>query len=231
MPGGGGKKGRKPTTSANRNLSRADFVYQRLRNGIRSGDFRPGDRMREAVLAAKLKVSRTPIREAIRRLASEGFLEVAASRGVMIVELNKQQVREVYALREALEGTAARFAAQHASPSEIAEMRELLEHSAGKDTTPEASAKFNRLFHSALHDAAHNRYLAQALQQLYDSLALLPGTTFAAPGRAQTAHAEHLALLTAIEKRDADKADQLARDHIRAAGQIRMRMMFETPGD
>ncbi len=226
MPRSAGKK-RQKSGFGDQNLSRADFVYQRLRDGIRSGAFRPGDRMREAALAAKLNVSRTPIREAIRRLASEGLLEVAPSRGVMIIQLDKQQVRELYALREALEGTAARLAAQHASQSEISEMRELLEDPASKGDNPEVIAKINRLFHRTIHDAAHNRYLAQALDQLSDSLALLPGTTFAAPGRAKAAHAEHSAILAAIEKRDAEKADEAARSHIRAAGQTRMRMMFE----
>src|SRR4051812_6763342 len=154
------------------NLSRADFVYQRLRQGIRAGEFRPGDRMREADLAAKLNVSRTPIREAIRRLASEGLLEVAASRGVMIIQLDKQQVRELYALREALEGTAARLAAHHASTGENSEMRELLERPENTKERPEVIAKLNRVFHRTIHDAAHNRYLAEALEQLSDSLAL-----------------------------------------------------------
>lgn len=210
------------------NLSRADFVYQRLRQGIRSGEFRPGDRMREADLAAKLNVSRTPIREAIRRLVSEGLLEVAGARGVMIIQLDKQQVRELYALRESLEGTAARLAAHHASATEIEEMRDLLQRPDNVDVTPESIAKFNRIFHETIRDAAHNRYLAQALEQLSDSLALLPGTTFEAAGRPEAAHAEHLAILNAIASRDPDSAEKLARDHIRAAGQTRMRMMFET---
>src|SRR3954451_18785955 len=209
------------------NLSRADFVYQRLRLGIRSGDYRPGDRMREADLAAKLNVSRTPIREAIRRLASEGILEVAASRGVMIIQLDKQQVRELYALREALEGTAARLAAHHASTGEISEMRELLERPENTKERPEVVAKLNRVFHRTIHDAAHNRYLAEALEQLSDSLALLPGPTFEAPGRVAGAHAEHLAILAAIEKRDPEEAERLARQHIQMAGQTRMRMMFD----
>jgi DNA-binding GntR family transcriptional regulator len=211
------------------NLSRADFVYQRLRQGIRSGEFRPGDRMREADLATRLNVSRTPIREAIRRLASEGLLEVASSRGVMITQLDKQQVRELYALREALEGTAARFAAQHASTNEIAEMRELLEMPGNMGGSPDLVAKFNRIFHRTIHHAAHNRYLAQALEQLSDSLALLPGTTFEAPGRAEAAHTEHLGILAAVEKRDPEEAERLARDHIKIAGKTRMRMMFDAP--
>ena len=208
------------------NLSRADFVYQHLRHGIRSGDFRPGDRLREAELAAKLNVSRTPIREAIRRLASDGLVEVAPSRGVMFIQLDKQQVRELYSLRESLEGTAAQLAAQHASPAEIVAMRELLETTGGPSEAPSEIAKINRLFHQSIHDAAHNRYLAQALLQLDDSLSLLPGTTFETPGRPEAAHEEHLAILAAIEARDANRAEHLARLHIQASGIVRMRMMF-----
>lgn len=224
---GPGKKKAQPKGVEDHNLSRADFVYQQLRRGIRSGDFRPGDRMREADLAARLNVSRTPIREAIRRLASEGLLEVAASRGVMIIQLDKQQVRELYALRETLEGTAARLAAQHASADEISEMRELLARPGNTNKSPDVVAKFNHAFHRAIHDAAHNRYLAHALEHLSDSLALLPGTTFEMPGRAASAHAEHLAILAAIEKRDPEQAERLARSHIQMAGKTRMRMMFD----
>jgi len=209
------------------NLSRGDFVYRHLRMGIRSGAFRPGDRLREAELAAQLNVSRTPIREAIRRLASDGLVEVAPSRGVMFIQLDKQQVRELYALREALEGTAARLAAQHASPDEIMVMHELLEKSGCMLGDPVATAQTNRIFHQSIHDAAHNRYLAQALRQLADSLALLPGTTYEAPGRSEAAQQEHVDILAAIEERDADKAETLCRQHIQASGKIRMRMMFD----
>src|SRR4030088_1351732 len=114
-----------------RDLSRAELAYKRLRQGIRVGEFRPGQRLREAELATLLNVSPTPIREAIRRLASDRLIEVAPSLGgVIIINVDKQQVRELYAVRETLEGAAARLAAQHASPAEIAAMRELLD--AGK---------------------------------------------------------------------------------------------------
>lgn len=208
------------------NLSRAEYVYQQLQHGIRSGEFRPGDRLREAELATHLKVSRTPIREAIRRLVSDGLVEVAPSRGVRIIQLDKQQVRELYALRESLEGTAAGLSAQHASAAEITTMQELLDDPAGVSGNSASVAQTNRMFHQLIHDAAHNRYLAQALVQLDDSLALLPGTTYDAPGRIQAAQAEHQAILRAIEARDAEKAEFLARQHIQAAGRIRMRMMF-----
>lgn len=208
------------------NLSRAEYVYQQLQQAIRSGEFRPGDRLREAELAARLKVSRTPIREAIRRLVSDGLVEVAPSRGVMLIQLDKQQVRELYALREALEGTAAGLAAQHASPAEISAMQELLDDPVGIAGSSASVAQTNRMFHQSIHEAAHNRYLAQALVQLADSLALLPGTTYEAPGRTEAAQAEHQGILAAIAARDAEKAELLARQHIQAAGIIRMRMMF-----
>jgi len=214
-----------PIDPDEQDLSRAELAYKRLREGIRAGEFRPGQRLRETELAARLNVSRTPVREAIRRLASDGLIEVAPSRGVMIIDLSKQQVRELYALRETLEGAAARLAAQHASPAEIEAMGELLQACRAAGQAQEI-ARLNLLFHQTIQDAAHNRYLAQALLHLSDSLALLPGTTFEAPGRAASAHEEHEAIVEAIAARDPDRAEHLARHHIAMAGSTRMRMMF-----
>ena len=210
------------------NLSRADSVYQWLRQQMRAGAFAPGDRLREVELAEKLGVSRTPIREAIGRLAADGLVEGAPSRGVMFIRLDKQQVREIYALRAVLEGAAARLAAQHASEDEIALMRELIGGAESQANSPEAHGRNNRRLHRAICEAAHNRYLMQALAQLSDSLGLLPGTTYQIPGRPREARDEHLAIVAAIARRDADEAERLARLHIERAGQVRFRMMFES---
>jgi len=217
----------KPAQPKQDNLSRAEHVYQWLREQMRSGGFAPGDRLREVDLAARLGVSRTPVREAIRRLASDGLVEGAPSRGVMFIELDKQQVREIYALRAVLEGAAARLAAQHASHDEIAMMREMVGDEASVKNSPETHGRNNRVLHQAICEAAHNRYLMQALTQLSDTLGLLPGTTFQVPGRPQEARNEHLAIIAAIARRDADEAERLARQHIQLAGQVRFRMMFE----
>ncbi len=210
------------------NLSRANYVYHWLREEMRLGRFGAGDRLREVELAVRLGVSRTPIREAIRRLASDGLVEDAPSRGVMFIRLDKQQVREIYSIRAVLEGAAARLAAQHASESEVALMKELIGSIEDVGNSPEAHGRNNRILHQAICEAAHNRYLVQALTQLSDSLGLLPGTTFQVPGRPQEAREEHLAIVAAIERRDADEAERLARLHIQHAGQIRFRMMFES---
>lgn len=206
------------------NLSRAEFAYRRLQEAIRSGALRPGQRMRESELADLLNVSRTPIREAIRRLGSEGLVVLGPSRGMMVAELDKQQVRELYELRATVEGAAARLAAQHASPSESMAMRELLLES--DSTDPEENARINRLFHQAIHDAAKNRYLTRTLIQMSDFLALLPGTTFEVEGRRAAAFNEHMAILEAIEGQRPDEAERAARHHIEMAGATRLRMMF-----
>ena len=85
----------------------------------------------------------------------------------------------------------------------------------------------NWLFHATIHEAAHNHYLAQALSQLSDSLALLPRTTFEVRSRTEEARKEHLAMLEAIERRAPEEADRLARKHIENAGAARIQMMFE----
>ncbi|KJC50537.1 hypothetical protein UP09_05340 [Bradyrhizobium sp. LTSP885] len=209
------------------NLSRADYVYKWLRLSIRSGKFKLGDRLREVDLAEQLNVSRTPIREAIRRLISDGLVEGALSRGVMLIELDKQQVREMYALRASLEGTAARLAAQHASPGEIAVMRELLDKQSKALGKAEDLSRLDRHFHQTIHEAAHNRYLAQALLPLMDSLALLPGTVFQLSERGPLAIKEHTAIVRAIEARDADAAEKAGRRHFQSVLDMRLMMMME----
>lgn len=208
-------------------LSRSQIVYSTLKGQIRDGSLKPGQRMREIEIAEAQGVSRTPVREAMNRLVSEGLLEISAARGIAVTELSKQQVLEIYALREFLEGASARFAAQHASPPEMRSLRDLVDYT---DTIPEDEpaqhAQLNKRFHGQIAEAAHNNYLGRALVLLSDSLMLVPGTTFEHPGRVKAVHAEHIAILDAIEARDPDGAERAAREHIRRAGEVRLQMLF-----
>lgn len=212
--------------TASDNLSRAEYAYTQLMAMLRTGELRAGQRLREVELAEHLGVSRTPIREALRRIGSEGLAQNSPGRGFVVTEYDKPQVRELYALRAVLEGAAAGLAARHASPAEIELMREILERSVGALEAPEQMMRMNARFHQAIHEAAHNRYLEQALAQMSDALALLPGTTFAAPSRAREAHREHLDILQALERHAPEEAEALARRHIEMAGATRLRMMF-----
>lgn len=208
-----------------RNASRAELVYRALRTAIRDGEMAAGERLRETDIAEKLGVSRTPVREALQRLTAEGLLSVTAGRGVIITEFDKQQVLELYALREVLEGAASAFAAERASETDIETLRHLIEEEARGSNEGRSLAAANRAFHAALCEAAHNRYLTSAINALADSIDLMQGTTIAAEGRRATAEAEHRAIVDAIERRDPATAERIARDHIREARRIRLRML------
>jgi DNA-binding GntR family transcriptional regulator len=211
------------TEMARGGASRADFVYDTLRGWIHSRKFKVGERVREEAVARALGVSRTPVREALSRLQTRGLLQVSAG-GLIVVELTPQQTMELYALREVLEGAAARSAAQHASPNEIAALYQLNAEFGEALGEPERQATINKEFHQTIYDAARNRYLMRTLEDLHDTLMLLPSTTFTVAGRAEKAVPEHHRMIEAIERRDADEAEREAREHIRHAQDARFAM-------
>lgn len=206
-------------------LSRGEFVHARLRDAIRAGRYPPGTRIRETEVAAWLNVSRTPVREALRRLQADGLLVFEPWRGVVVAELDQQQIVEFYAMRRVLDGAAARLAAQHASEPELAYMEDCLNDAAPGKGDAAQMAEANRKFHDALFQAAHNRYLLKSAAALSDALALLKGTTYSFPDRADTAHEEHRALMDAIRAREPEKAERLARKHIAKAEKARLKLL------
>jgi DNA-binding GntR family transcriptional regulator len=208
-----------------RDISRADFVYQTLGMAIQSGRFRGGERVREEEIALHLRVSRTPVREALRRLQSSGLLEMAPGRGLSVPVMNRRKVIELYEVRELLEGAAARLAAQYARDSDVALLRKLLAESVSAESDATNLARINRAFHNAIYDAAHNQYLLGTVREIYASMALLGATTFSMPGRSQAAATEHRTIVDAIVARKPDKAEQAARDHIQKAKRTRLEML------
>jgi DNA-binding GntR family transcriptional regulator len=215
------------TADALRNQSRSEFVFASLRDAIWEGRFTRGERIPEEEIARSLGVSRTPVREALRRLQERGMLVVGAGRGLVVAELSKQQVLELYAMREILEGSAARFAAQHANEAEVDMLHRLLEEFDKHRGNPRMLVSLNRRFHSAVCEAAHNRYLIQTLDGMHDALALLHSNTFRVPNRPRETDAEHRRIVLAIERRDPDEAEKAARDHVRQAQRTRFAMLVE----
>jgi len=205
--------------------SRAEHAYRQLLEAILNGSLKPGSRIREVELADWLAISRTPVREALRRLESEGLICNAPHQGMSIAELDYQAVMELYQMREVLEGTAAHLAARQASDAEVFNLRELYQQQQTLLDDPVAQAINNRAFHNALYHAAHNRYLLKSLNSLRDAMALLGATTYQLSGRSETALHEHESVLLAIENRDSLAAEQAARDHIRAAQRARIRLL------
>ncbi len=214
-----------PQSSKNPQSSRAEHAYQQLLNAIVSGELKPGSRIREVELAEWLKISRTPVREAVRRLESEGLICLVGHKGMAVAELDYQAVIELYQMREVLEAAAASLAAKHASEPEIYSLREIFNQEKQQCGNVAIQAEINRAFHNAICHAAHNRYLLKSLNSLRDAMALLGSTTYTLPSRSETALAEHQRILEAIEKGDSVAAEQAARDHIRQAQQARIRIL------
>ena len=202
-----------------------EAVFRSLCEALQGGTYRAGDRLREEDLAQRLNVSRTPVREALGRLAARGFVAPAGGRGMVVRNLDISEVLELYAMREILEGAAARLAAEHASRPEVDALTDI-EHAFTEISGDTAEmAKLNRTFHEAVCRAARNRYLDNASRELQDWIALLGPTTFAVTGRPGTSHREHQAIINAIAARDGDKAEALARGHIREALRCRLKLL------
>lgn len=203
----------------------AERAFQRLSKDIQEGRLTPGMRMVELEIAKRLEMSRTPIREALRRLEETGLIAQAPHRGLVVASLDLQAVNELYEMREVLEGTAAELAARHASGLEIAALERMVERVPPADADPAVLAEQNRAFHALIYHASHNRYLLRSLNGLSNALVLLGPTTFQAPNRGLTAHAEHEGIVRGIAARDPKVAGACARAHIRSAHLVRVSMM------
>lgn len=199
--------------------SRGEFVYLTLRRLLHEGKFKPGERLSERDLAAALHVSRTPIREAVRRLEADGLLRSEARRGLLVTEFDQRQLFDLYAFREVLEGFAARLAAQTASAGEIGLMKEIVRRE-GRTSDPGRIRALNRQFHLALARAARNEYLGSVLTGIVDATGMLPGTTLT--GKRSRSFEEHGRILAAIQRRRSSVAERLAREHIAGVGRRRL---------
>jgi DNA-binding GntR family transcriptional regulator len=206
--------------------SRGALVYQKLREAIERGELKPGQRVMELEVAEWLEVSRTPVREALRKLEAEGMLALEPRTGLVVASLTRQAMMELYVMREVLEGTAARLCARHASDAEVMELEALAKREDKLHGNYEALVRHNRLFHEAVHRGAHNRYLEKSLSAVNDSMWLLGKSQMLLPARAKASKTEHAELVAAIAKRDPDAAEEAARRHVRSAQRERLRQLF-----
>jgi DNA-binding GntR family transcriptional regulator len=208
--------------------SLGNAAYTRIREAIQSGDLMPGDRILEDDIARSFHISRTPVRDALRRLEDEGFLVHQAHRGMTVAKLDYQMVMELFVVRDVLEGAAACMAARLGSAAEIEMLVEMTRREREAASSAEGMALHNRRFHTAIYMMAHNRYLLKTLNVLADSMALLSKTSFSQPERRMAAMEEHRAIVEAIQARDSHRAEALARAHIHSAHRTRLRMLSES---
>ena len=198
-------------------------AYTLILEAIDMGVFKPGDRLVESDLAERFGVSRTPIREALQRLETQSLL-ARDGRSLIVASLDHNQLAELYVVRAELEGLAASLAARHATEEEVRVLRDMVEDDRALIGDPQAMARANRRFHKQIHLASHNRFLVQQLDLVHRSMALMATTSLAAVGRDEDALREHDAIVSAIEKRDADTAGEALRAHISKAFVTRLKL-------
>jgi len=225
------RNARRPAAQTKRaeesSISRVEQAYDYIRQAIQNHRLKPGDRLREAELAEAIGVSRTPLREALARLESDGLIVNDPARGLAVMQLDYNMVGELYFIREVLEGTAARLAAQHASEVELAIIDEICDQYRRAMGDGPALAVRNRQFHEALYRCAHNRYLVKMLNGLHDALALLGDSMLLDAKRAEQTLQEHAEIVDAIKARNPDAADLATRKHIRTAQVARLKRRFD----
>ena len=196
----------------------SDRAYQTLLDEIQSGALAPGAVLGEVEQAARLGVSRTPLREALGRLAADGLVAQQSARVTVVTDVDVDDIRELFELRRALEETAARLAAESADASAFAALAEEfaradLEGRPGTDAYYALIARFD----AGLDAAVGNDYLTSALRTVRTHLVRVRGLARDNPGRLAASVAEHRLIASAIAARDADLAASATHVHLHNA--------------
>lgn len=204
-----------------------ELVTDALREAIVTGFLQPGTWLREDEVAQDLNVSRTPVREAFRRLADERLLVKTAHQGTMVASISFEDVLALYAVRVPLEGTVARFAAERRTDALVRDLERIHRQmsKAARRHDVKTMVDCNRQFHRALSDASGNLYLQRFMLQIEHAVRRLPSTTYSAPSRQETVLAEHEAIIRAINAGDPDAASEAAILHMSKAREIRLTMI------
>jgi DNA-binding GntR family transcriptional regulator len=191
----------------------------KLRDAILSGYFKPGQRLVEADLCEVMKVSRTSVREALRRLEAEKLVTIVPNRGPSVSEITWQDAKEIYQVRAILEGEAAALFAKRATVEQRREMAHALLEFTQADEAGDALGRLNwtSQFYDVMQRGCGNAIVREMLQGLLARINFLRARSMSRPGRGRYSAAEMRRILKAIEKKDAAGARAAAVDHVHAA--------------
>ncbi len=205
--------------------SSGEAAYEALLTSIREGHFAPGDRLREEDVALRLSLSRTPVREALRRLETDGIVEHRPRIGAVIRKLSHAEVVELYEMRIVLERTAAELAAKHGSDAEFDALDAWNKEIARERKKPAKAAEINQRFHRGVYFAGRNRFLIASARGLNNSLLLLGPTTFTEDTRIDVVVGQHQDIIEALRGGDSKAAGAAAEIHLETSLRHRLRAM------
>jgi DNA-binding GntR family transcriptional regulator len=211
-------------------VSIRDVAYDLLRRAIIANKLAPQERLLEEHLARELHVSRTPLREALKVLESEGFVQRLPSGGYQVAPLAPQELDNLYSIRLVLEGLAARKAAEHATPELYDAMEQWNEQmrSYWQKQRIDEALQAGRSFHAEMYRASRNDNLAGMLLRLGDQIARY--RYFSIIYRVPEAFEDHNAIAQAIRERDAERAEALSKAHVEVEHRLVLAKMRERVG-
>jgi DNA-binding GntR family transcriptional regulator len=198
-------------------------AYRAIKAGILAQRWRPGQPLTEQHLAAELAISRTPVREALQALAREGFVSIFPNRGTFVAALSLADIRELYELREALEGQVARLAAERATAADPSALEAVVARAAEQMHAPDQLVETGSEFHRLLARIAGNRRIQEILVNLEQSTARARLMRYGSADSRRDVWAEHRSIMEAVGRHDPDEAQRLMRSHIRLAYEFLVR--------
>jgi DNA-binding GntR family transcriptional regulator len=217
------------SSSPSDGLRNNEYVFRQLKDQIITGVLAPGSRLIESSVAAQFGVSRTPVREALQRLATEDLIDVDPMRGMVVHSPDASEIEDVLVVRGSLDGLAAALAAQKISESQLARLRlvvEAMAEGAAIDKR-EQIVMANRRFHDIIYAAAGNPRLERIAGELRDYVRRFSTPPSASPERVQHVLAEHRAILDAFERHDPDAARAASDRHLDAAREYVARLALQ----
>ena len=205
----------------------------KIRQAISSGRFRPGERLVESNLCQLMGVSRTTIRETLRRLEAEHLVVNSPNVGPSVAVIDWKAAEQIYEVRALLEGEAVALCAQRVSPDVLAEIRRALEgfETAVEKSDAEARVQTTEAFYEAILKGCGNDVLADAVRRLNARVSLLRATSMSRSGRATESTAELRRMYSEIAKGDAEGARSAARDHVRSAASAARQVFADQSAD
>lgn len=198
-------------------IDKREQVYRLLRKRILEGELSPGSRLIERKLAEELEISKTPIRETLVMLKKEGLADGEVHRGLWVAEITKEDAKEIYDLREMLEGLAAREAVEKINQEEcrklVSFLKEFEKCYHQKDLRSYSNTDIK--FHNFLIEISGNKRLYELVSHLRAQSRLLMSTSVNLPGRAKASLSEHKKIVQVVVDREGELAEKYAREHIR----------------
>ncbi|MGI6588128.1 MAG: GntR family transcriptional regulator [Peptococcia bacterium] len=204
-----------------------DVVFETIREAIIKGVLKSGERLMENQLAEEMGVSRTPVREAIRKLELEGFVVVIPRKGAYVSEMSYKDVHEIYEIRAALESLACGLAAERATADEIEEMERYLveenDYLYNEDIL--LTVKTDVGLHELIYKATRNEKIMSITSNLKEQIYRLRSTSITLPGRKKRSLLEHQGIVEAISEREVELAQRLGQEHIEHAEQAMLELL------